>query len=179
MLEIGSARDASSNPFCPKPNAWSKDCKRGNATVKGAITLFLVRITAVTAFVSPSFRAFWSFSTRKLVWLRLHLTATQQDVDYISLKEATSTYLLSFWKAKTFFASVEFQRETVSCRVLQWMARTDMDWKFEFGPTFSSFNARPAKVTPKIIMVSASWWWSLFDIFFITLTEHFVYGKGH
>jgi len=27
--------------------------------------------------------------------------------------------------------------------------------KFEFGPTFSSFNARSAKVTPKIIMVSA------------------------
>ena len=43
------------------------------------------------------------------------------------------------------------------------------------GPTFSSFNAMPAKLTKNIVMVSDCLR-NLSDIFFITLQEHFVYG---
>ena len=42
------------------------------------------------------------------------------------------------------------------------------------GPTFSSVNAMPAKLTKKIIMVIAALW-NLFDICFIALQEYFVY----
>ena len=58
----------------------------------------------------------------------------------IAFKGTKSRYLLS-WKAKTFLASIEFQKKwpsfviedylgikTVSCRLLQRMETMDMDW---------------------------------------------------
>ena len=46
-------------------------------------------------------------------------------------------------------------------RLLQRMARMDMDW------TFWSFKAMLSKITIKVIMASAPWW-NLFDIYLIT-----------
>ena len=45
------------------------------------------------------------------------------------------------------------------------------------GPTFSSFSQICRQKSPKqkYIMVGAPWW-NLFDFFFITVQEHFVYG---
>ena len=58
------------------------------------------------------------------------------------------------------------------------MARKDMDQlKLEkIGPIFHVFRLCLQK-SPKCVMVSAPWW-NLFDIFFITLLEHFVSVKA-
>ena len=47
------------------------------------------------------------------------------------------------------------------------------------GPTFSSFNATPAKITEKKIIRIIFPWQNLFNIFIFTLQEHFVYGQTH
>ena len=44
--------------------------------------------------------------------------------------------------------------------------------------TYSSFYAISAKITEKNIMVSGPWW-NVFDMLFITLQEHSVYGSRH
>ena len=63
--------------------------------------------------------------------------------------------------------------ETVSCRLLlrmwQWWI-----W-IKTWESSANFFKRPAC---KKFMVCASWW-NFFEIFFITLQEHFVYGKRH
>ena len=41
--------------------------------------------------------------------------------------------------------------ETASCRLLQWIARMDMN------SSFSSFKIMPTKITLKMIMVGAHW----------------------
>ena len=48
--------------------------------------------------------------------------------------------------------------ETISCRLLQGIQRMGMDWDLKklHGPTFSSSNATPAKITQNNIKVSAS-----------------------
>ena len=80
-------------------------------------------------------------------------------------ESSQSRYLLSFWKTKTFcFASFESKKmvqfcyleqyfcfENVLCRLLQRMARMDMDW----NPTFSGFYAIPANSLKKL-------WWLVF-----------------
>ena len=43
------------------------------------------------------------------------------------------------------------------------------------GPTFSRFNC--LQKSPKNLLWFSAHWWSLFDIFFTALQEHFVYGK--
>ena len=52
------------------------------------------------------------------------------------------------------------------------MARIDMDWDLKKLGNFFKFKCYPQK-SRKDIIVSAPWL-SLFDIFFITLEEHFV-----
>ena len=65
--------------------------------------------------------------------------------------------------------------ETDFCRLLQRMpVRMEMDWNF----FFSSFNDMPEEIFQKIIImitVVSVPWLNLFEIFFITLQEHFVY----
>ena len=46
----------------------------------------------------------------------------------------------------------------------------------KLGQLFQSFPAMPQKVTKKIFVVRP--WQTLFDIFLLTLKEHFVYGYG-
>ena len=48
--------------------------------------------------------------------------------------------------------------KTISCRLLQGIGRMGMDWDLKklHGPTLSSSNATPAKITENNIMVSAS-----------------------
>ena len=41
--------------------------------------------------------------------------------------------------------------ETLSCRLLQWIARMDLN------SSFSSFKIKPTKITLEIIMVGAPW----------------------
>ena len=67
--------------------------------------------------------------------------------------------------------------ETIFCRLLQRVAKMDMDWNLtKLGQRFQRFQRLQKSITPKkIIMVSAPWW-NFFDIFSITLQEHFVYG---
>ena len=64
--------------------------------------------------------------------------------------------------------------ETIFCRLLQRVAKMDMDWNLtKLGQRFQRLQK---SITPqKIIMVSAPWW-NFFDIFSITLQEHFVSG---
>ena len=63
--------------------------------------------------------------------------------------------------------------ETIFCRLLQRVAKMDMDWNLtKLGQRFQRLQKSITK--KKIIMVSASWW-NFFDIFSITLQEHFVY----
>ena len=47
------------------------------------------------------------------------------------------------------------------------------------GPTFASFNATPAQITEKKIIRIIFTGRILFNIFFFTLQEHFVYGQTH
>ena len=86
------------------------------------------------------------------------------------LKGDMSRYLLSFFKKSANFSRIKWisetivqfcylrlylSIETVSFRLTQRMARMDVDKKVEkVGPTFSSSNAMPAKLTKNIVMVS-------------------------
>ena len=64
--------------------------------------------------------------------------------------------------------------ETIFCRLLQRVAKMDMDWNLtKLGQRFQ--RLQKSIIKKKIIMVSAPWW-NFFDIFSITLQEHFVYG---
>ena len=64
--------------------------------------------------------------------------------------------------------------ETVSCRLLQRMARMDMDWNLK---GLDQLKIQGYACTQKIIMLSALWW-NLFAIFSITLQElHLCMGK--
>ena len=71
--------------------------------------------------------------------------------------------------------------ETDFCRLLQRMpVRMEVDWNLrKVAPFFfSSFNDMPEEIFQKIIImitVVSVPWWNLFDIFFITLQQHFVY----
>ena len=67
--------------------------------------------------------------------------------------------------------------ETIFCRLLQRVAKMDVDWNLtKLGQRFQRFQRLQKSITQKkIIMVSAPWW-NFFDIFSITLQEHFVYG---
>ena len=67
--------------------------------------------------------------------------------------------------------------ETIFCRLLQRVAKMVMDWNLtKLGQRFQRFQHLQKSITKKkIIMVSAPWW-NFFDIFSITLQEHFVYG---
>ena len=63
--------------------------------------------------------------------------------------------------------------ETIFCRLLQRVAKMDMDWNLtKLGQRFQRLQKSITK--KKIIMVSAPRW-NFFDIFSITLQEHFVY----
>ena len=70
---------------------------------------------------------------------------------------------------------------TDSCRLLQRMpVRMEVSWNLKkLGNFFfSSFNDMPEEIFQKIIIMIAVVsvpWLNLFDIFFITLQEHFVY----
>ena len=61
--------------------------------------------------------------------------------------------------------------------ILQRVAKMDMDWNLtKLGQRFQRLQRLQKSITKKkIIMVSAPWW-NFFDIFSITLQEHFVYG---
>ena len=61
--------------------------------------------------------------------------------------------------------------------ILQRVAKVDMDWNLtKLGQRFQRLQRLQKSITKKkIIMVSAPWW-NFFDIFSITLQEHFVYG---
>ena len=64
--------------------------------------------------------------------------------------------------------------ETIFCRLLQRVAKMDMDWNLtKLGQRFQ--RLQKSITEKKIIMVSAPWW-NFFDIFSITLQKHFVYG---
>ena len=60
--------------------------------------------------------------------------------------------------------------------ILQRVAKMDMDWNLtKLGQRFQRLQRLQKSITKKkIIMVSAPWW-NFFDIFSITLQEHFVY----
>ena len=64
--------------------------------------------------------------------------------------------------------------ETVSCRLFQEMSRQTWTETWKSWVMYSSFNAMPAKITKKFVIVSALWQ-NLVDIIFI-LQEHFLYG---
>ena len=57
-----------------------------------------------------------------------------------------------------------------------WQGRTGQD--MEIGPIFLKFQCYAGKNKQKIIMASALWR-KLFDIFFITLQEHFLHALRH
>ena len=61
--------------------------------------------------------------------------------------------------------------------ILQRVAKMDMDWNLtKLGQRFQRLQRLQKSITKKkIIMVSAPWW-NFFDIFSITLQEHFVSG---
>ena len=71
--------------------------------------------------------------------------------------------------------------ETDFRRLLQRMpVRMEMNWNLKKLRHFffSSFNDMPEEIFQKIIIMITEvsvFWWNLFDIFFITLQEHFVY----
>ena len=90
---------------------------------------------------------------------------------YFEWRDTENQQLISKENGPVLLFKTIFCFENVSCRLLQPMARMDMDW----NPTFSGFYAIPAKLAQTIMMVSVSWW-NFCDNYFIALQEHCVHG---
>ena len=78
------------------------------------------------------------------------------------------------WLLKESYLSIE----TVSCCLLLWTARMDMDWNWKVLGQLFQVIIPCLQESPRNIMVFAPWW-NLLGIFYITVQEKFVYCLGH
>ena len=113
--------------------------------------------------------------------------SSDADVSFVSLRRLCHAIFYHFreLKIKCVCTSIEFQNwcysfvktiiildiKTVSCCLLLWMKRMDVDWNLKkLGQVF----ILRLQKSPKKHKVAALWW-NLSDFFFITVHNHFVY----
>ena len=147
---LGNWSGGSRSVYWQVDRTWNSTCKLYHFTSHTSFSFYL----SPSKWRSSSLKKFLlSWFQKKICVLK---NITKNSADYTVLERAVSCYLLSFWTAKISlhinwipkimvqfcYLTLHLGTETVSCRLLQQMARMDRDW-----------NAMPAKIFQKILFL--------------------------